>query len=180
MDKQLFTLVSAGGKTARVFLLLCFISLAAGCSFRYSFKDAVIPADVKTVKIGFVENRATYVSPQLSQKFFDKIQQKIIGGTKLTRTNDDNAHYVINSTITRYDATQTVGVSAQQASTNRLTVTLHVILKKTLTNESEEFDVSRSFDYSANLSLQQAEAQLLDEVVRTLSDDIFNRIFSNW
>ena len=120
------------------------------------------------------------MNPQISQKFFDKIQTKIIGGTKLTRTNDDNAHYVINSTITRYDATQTVGVSAQQASTNRLTVSLHIILKKTLTNETEEFDVSRSFDYSANLSLQQAEAQLLDEVVRSLTDDIFNRIFSNW
>lgn len=152
-----------------------------GCNVvRYSFNDATIPADVKTVKIGFVENRATYVNPQISQKFFDKIQTKIIGGTKLTRTNDDNAHYVINSTITRYDATQTVGVSSQQASTNRLTVSLHVILKKTLTNETEEFDVSRSFDYSANLSLQQAEAQLLDEVVRSLTDDIFNRIFSNW
>ncbi|MCA6455335.1 MAG: hypothetical protein IM584_04295, partial [Chitinophagaceae bacterium] len=119
-------------------------------------------------------------NPQLSQKFFDKIQQKIIGGTKLTRTNDDNADYVISSTITRYDATQTVGVSAQQATTNRLTVSLHVILKKNKSNETEEFDVSRSFDYSASLSLQQAEAQLLDEVVRTLSDDIFNRIFSNW
>lgn len=161
-------------------LLVAVLGMTAGCSVRYSFRDAVIPADVKTVKVGFVENRATYVNPQLSQKFFDKIQQKIIGGTKLTRTNDDNADYVINSTVTRYDATQTVGVSAQQATTNRLTVSLHVILKKNKSNETEEFDVSRSFDYSANLSLQQAEAQLLDEVVRTLSDDIFNRIFSNW
>lgn len=161
-------------------LLLGLLVMTTGCSVRYSFRDAVIPADVKTVKVGFVENRASYVNPQLSQKFFDKIQQKIIGGTKLTRTNDDNADYVISSTITRYDATQTVGVSAQQATTNRLTVSLHVILKKNKSNETEEFDVSRSFDYSASLSLQQAEAQLLDEVVRTLSDDIFNRIFSNW
>ncbi|MCA6449099.1 MAG: hypothetical protein IM598_00470 [Chitinophagaceae bacterium] len=161
-------------------LLVMVFAMITGCSVRYSFRDAVIPADVKTVKVGFVENRASYVNPQLSQKFFDKIQQKIIGGTKLTRTNDDNADYVISSTITRYDATQTVGVSAQQATTNRLTVSLHVILKKNKSNETEEFDVSRSFDYSASLSLQQAEAQLLDEVVRTLSDDIFNRIFSNW
>lgn len=161
-------------------LLVMVFAMVTGCSVRYSFRDAVIPADVKTVKVGFVENRASYVNPQLSQKFFDKIQQKIIGGTKLTRTNDDNADYVISSTITRYDATQTVGVSAQQATTNRLTVSLHVILKKNKSNETEEFDVSRSFDYSASLSLQQAEAQLLDEVVRTLSDDIFNRIFSNW
>ncbi len=158
-----------------LFLLLLF----SGCKI-YSFKDAVIPQEVKTVKIGFIENRARYVNPQLSPKLTDKVQTKIISQTKLTRTNNDDAHYVINGTITNYDPSQTVGVSAQQATTNRLTVTIHIVLKKTLENKEEEFDVSRSFDYSANLTLQQAEGQLLDEVVRSLADEIFNRIFSNW
>lgn len=159
--------------------LFCIINLSSGCKI-YSFKDAVIPQDVKTVKIGFIENRARYINPQLSPKLTDKVQTKIISQTKLTRTNNDDAHYVINGTITNYDPSQTVGVSAQQSTTNRLTVTVHIVLKKTLDNKEEEFDVSRSFDYSANLTLQQAEGQLLDEVVRSLSDEIFNRIFSNW
>lgn len=73
-----------------------------------------------------------------------------------------------------------MGISAQQATTNRLTVTVHVSLKKTLENKTDEFDVSRSADFSANLSLQQAEGQLLDEMVRNLTDEIFNHIFSNW
>jgi len=55
-----------------------------------------------------------------------------------------------------------------------------VFLKKTLENKTDEFDVSRSADFSANLSLQQAEGQLLDEMVRNLTDEIFNHIFSNW
>jgi carbon monoxide dehydrogenase subunit G len=146
----------------------------------YKFNDASVDPKVKTVKIGFFENKARYVNPQLSQKFTDKLQQKITSNTKLTRTNNDDAHYVINGTITNYDPSQTVSINSQQATTNRLTVTIHVVLKKTLDNESDEFDVSRSFDYSANLSLQQAESQLLDEVVRTLTDEIFNHIFSNW
>lgn len=159
-----------------ILLLVLFMS---GCKI-YSFKDAVIPTDVKTVKISPVENKALYVNPQVAQKLYDKLQQKIIGSTRLIRTNNDDADYVISGTITTYDATQTVGVSSQQASTNRLTVTMHVIWRKNKTNETVEFDVSRSFDYSANLSLQQAEGQLLDEVVRTLTDDVFNRIFSDW
>jgi hypothetical protein len=40
--------------------------------------------------------------------------------------------------------------------------------------------VSRSFDFDANLTLTQAETRLLDEMVRSLTDDMFNRIFSNW
>jgi len=68
----------------------------------------------------------------LSPKLTDKLLVKITNQTKLTRTNSDDAHYVINGTITNYDPSQTVGVSAQQASTNRLTVTVHIILKKNL------------------------------------------------
>jgi len=73
-----------------------------------------------------------------------------------------------------------VGVSAQQASTNRLTVTVHVILKKTLENKEQEFDVTRNFDFSANLTLTQAEGQLMSDILRNITDDIFNQIFSNW
>ncbi len=146
----------------------------------YSFRDAVIPDNIKTVKIGFIENRARYVNPQLAPLLTDKLQQKIIGQTKLTRTNSDDAHYQIFATITNYDPTQTVGVSAQQASTNRLTVTVHVLLKKTLENKEQEFDVTRNFDFSANLTLNQAEGQLMDDIIRNITDDIFNQIFSNW
>ncbi len=163
-----------------LFILILLATVFAGCRI-YKFRDtAGLPAEVKTVKVGFVENKATYVNPQVARKMYDKLLQKIIGSTRLTNTNNDDAHYVINSTITTYNATQTVGVSAQQASTNRLTVTMHVVWRKNLRNETDEFDVSRSFDYSANLSLQQAEASLLDEVVRSLTDDVFNKIFSDW
>ena len=158
---------------------VCMVLLLHGC-FVYKFNDAVIPANVKTVKIGFIDNRARYVNPQWSPKLTDKLQAKITSQTKLTRTNNDDADYVINGSITNYDPSQTVGVSAQQASTNRLTVTVHIILRKTLENKVEEFDVTRSFDFSANLTLQQAEGQLLDEVIRNITDEIFNRIFNNW
>ena len=162
-----------------VLVLILSTMLLSGCGI-YSFRDAVIPDNIKTVKIGFIENKARYVNPQLAPLLTDKLQQKIIGQTKLTRTNNDDAHYQIFATITNYDPSQTVGVSAQQASTNRLTVTVHVVLKKTLENKEQEFDVSRNFDFSATLTLNQAEGQLMDDIVRNITDDIFNQIFSNW
>jgi hypothetical protein len=57
---------------------------------------------------------------------------------------------------------------------------VHVILKKTLDNKEQEFDVTRNFDFSANLTLNQAEGQLMDDILRNITDDIFNQIFSNW
>ncbi|MFM7358852.1 MAG: LptE family protein [Sediminibacterium sp.] len=146
----------------------------------YKFNDASIDPNIKTVKIGYIDNKARYVNPQFAAKLTDKIQQKIISATKLTRTNNDDADYVINGVITTYDGSQTVGVSSTQAAANRLTVTVHIVWRKNKENKTEEFDVSRSFDYPATQSFSSAEAQLSDEVVRNLTDDIFNRIFSNW
>ncbi len=150
----------------------------------YTFKDVTIPPEVKTVKISFIENRASYKNPQLSPKLTDQLQQKISSQTRLTRTNGDDAHYQISGYISSYNIT-TAGLTSQaggkpQAATNRLTVSVHITLLNTLDSKTTEYDASRNFDFSAGLSLQQAEAQLLDDIVKNLTDEIFNKIFSNW
>jgi outer membrane lipopolysaccharide assembly protein LptE/RlpB len=166
-------------KNIRLVFALVVVAIVVQACGIYSFKNATIPPEVKTVKIGFFENKARYVNPQLSPRLTDKVQQKITNQTRLTRTNNDDAHYQISGSITDYSVS-TTGISNQQVTNNRLTVAVHIIFKNTLTNKTEEYDVSRSFEFSANLSLSQAEASLTDEMVRSLTDDIFNRIFSNW
>jgi len=171
------------GKNIKFSILLLLLPALLSCGV-YTFNDTggMDFSKVKTVKVNFIENRASYVNPQVAQKFYDKLQQKVITGTKLKRTNDENAGIVIDGTITNYDATQTVSINSQQATVNRLTVTLHMKVRKNYETPgvTDEFNVSRSFDYSASLSLQAAEGQLLDEIVRTLTDEVFNHIFSSW
>jgi hypothetical protein len=160
-----------------LFVLLS-VFLFSSCRI-YSFKDVSIPAEVKTVKIGFIENKARYVNPQISPRLTDRLQQKITGQTRLTRTNNDDAHYQISGYISDYSVS-TAGISNQQAATNRLTVSAHITFRNTLANKTQEFDVSRNFDFSAQLSLNQAESALTEDIIKNLSDEIFNRIFSNW
>ena len=145
----------------------------------YSFKDVSIPPEVKTVRIGLIENKARYVNPQLSPRLTERLQQKIIGQTRLTRTNNDDAHYQINGYISE-DNISTAGISNQTAATNRLTVGVHITFVNTLIGKTQEFDIARNFDFNANLSRQQAEAALNEEIIKNLGDEIFNRIFSNW
>lgn len=157
--------------------LFCFLFFSS-CGI-YTFKDVSIPPDVKTVKIGYFENKARYINPQLSPRLSDAVQQKISNQTRLTRVNSDDAHYQISGFINRYDVS-TSGISSQQAATDRLTVGVHIKLFKALENKTEEFDVFRDFEFSANLTLGQAEAQLFDDIIKNLTDEIFNKIFSNW
>jgi hypothetical protein len=145
----------------------------------YSFHDISIPDSVKTVKVNFIENHARYVNPQLSPRLTDHLRQKIISQTRLTQTNRDDAHYDITGVITDYSLS-TSGISNQQVASNRLTVVVHITLNDRLANKISDFDINRSFDFSATLSLQAAETKLNDEIIRSLTDDIFNRIFSSW
>ncbi len=43
-----------------------------------------------------------------------------------------------------------------------------------------ESDVTSNYDFSAQLTLAQAESQLGDQIVKNVTDAIFNKIFSNW
>lgn len=150
-----------------------------GCNI-YRFKDVSIPAEVKTVHISYIENRARFINPQLSPQLTDKLRQKVNNQTRLTQIQGEDADYDIRCQITGYDVT-TTGISQQQAATNRLIVTVNIVFKNRLDEKMNfETPVSRNFDFSANQSLDQAQAQLTSTMVQNLADEIFNRIFSNW
>ncbi|MBG9377845.1 LptE family protein [Panacibacter sp. DH6] len=145
----------------------------------YTFKDVSIPPEVKTIKINFIENRAPYKNPQLAARLTDQLQQKVANLTRRTVTQSDNADYIISGYISSYNVS-TAAISGQQAAANRLTVGLTMTLFNTLENKSTDYQVSRDFDFSAGLTLSQAEAQLLDDIIKNVTDEIFNRLFSNW
>ncbi|MDB5232606.1 MAG: hypothetical protein JWN76_3411 [Chitinophagaceae bacterium] len=159
-----------------ILLVICYLSSSCGV---YTFRDITIPPEVKTIKIFTIENRAPIRNPLLSSRITNQLQQKISNQTRLARTNNDDAHYQVSGYITNYNPS-TVSISNQRAATNRLTVAIHIIFRNTLQNKTQEFDVSRDFDFSANLSFNQAEGNLMDEIVKNMTDEIFNRIFSNW
>lgn len=161
-------------------LLLALTSVYSGC---YSFKDIAVDPNVKTVRVDLIENRAQYRNPQISPALTDRLKQKITNQTRLTQTNSEKADWYVTGEIRDY-AVSTSGISTNQGqsqtSVNRLTVSVHIVRVDNLKNETKEYDVTRQFDFGANQSLQTAEARLLDEMIRNLTDEIFNKLFSNW
>ena len=166
-------------KLAAALGLLFFTLTFATC--KYSTKDtAPIPPEVKTFRVNYFENKARYVNPQITPQITEKLKQKIIGQTRLRQTNNDDAHYDISGYLTDYSVT-TTGVSGLNPSTNRLNVTFHVIFKNALDQKKDfESDVTSNYDFSAQLTLPEAESQLNDQIVKNVTDAIFNKIFSNW
>lgn len=159
--------------------ILCLVFFSNLSCNIYKFHDVSISPDVKTVKVNYFENHAQYVNPQLSPKLTDKLRQKIVSQTRLSQTNNDNADWEISGSITGYSIS-TSAISGQVASNNRLTVTVHIIKHDRKIEKTDEYDVSTSLEFQATQSLQQMEAARTDEMIQTLTNDIFTRLFSNW
>lgn len=166
-------------KLIGVLSVLLFSLSFATC--KYSTHDtAPIPPEIKTFRVNYFENKARYVNPQLTPQITESLKQKIIGETRLTQTNNDDANYDISGYLSDYSVS-TTGISGKVASTNRLNVTFHLIFKNTLDNTKNfEADLTSNYDFSAQLTLPQAESALTSQIVKNITDAIFNRIFSNW
>jgi len=161
------------------FFTFYFLLFAPSCGV-YTFRDVSIDYNkVKTVKVGFLENKARYVNPQLSPRLTDNLKQKINNYTKLTIVNSDDANYIITGYISRYDVSL-AAISNNQSAANRLTVAVTITFVNMVDNKTDNFTVSKDFDFSAQLSLQQAEGQLASDIITQMTDLIFSHIFSNW
>lgn len=160
-----------------IIAVLWIASSTTGCGV-YRFKDVSIPDSIKTVKINYIENKARYINPQLSPQLSDKLRQKIVNQTRLTQTNGD-ADWEISGYVSDYSVS-TAAISGQQNATDRLNVSVHITLYDKLANKTTEYDVAHSFDYAATQTLEQAQIGLNDQIISNMTDEIFNKLFSNW
>ena len=159
--------------------LLVATVLCSGC-LHYTLKESSIDKEIKTIRINFIENKARYVNPQLSPQLTDRLRQKVNSQTSKTLVQADNADLDISGTITDYSFT-TAAIADNRSATNRLNISVHIkSVNRIDEKKNKETDVTRSFDFDANISVQQAEQALNETILKNLSDEIFNSLFSNW
>jgi len=172
----------------KIFCTLGLVATLAVSSCKiYSFRDTSIPAEVKSIHLAYIENRARLVNPQLAPALNDAIRQKINNqASKLAQIETTDADYDVTAFVSDYSYS-TSGISNQQASSNRLSVTVHIVFKNNLDPTGKkvppanfEADVTRNFDFPATTSITDAEQQLLPTITSNLTDEIFNKLFSNW
>ena len=157
--------------------LLFFVALA-GCGV-YSFTGASIQG--KNINIHTLENRARNVVPTLSPALTSKVRSRILSQTGLAPVNTETADYDLSGSITSYEVTVSGVENTQQATQNRLTISVSVTFKNRLDKKGDFTQtLTRFADFAATQTVQQAEGRLIDEIGNQLADDIFNKAFVNW
>lgn len=120
------------------------------------------------------------MNPQFAPQLTEEVRQKVVNLTRLRQVTGEMGDYDISGYVSDYSVS-TSGVANQQAATNRLSVTFHLIFKNSQdAKKNFEADLNSTYDFDASLTLQQAEQQLGNKIVKNVGDAIFNRIFSNW
>ena len=170
-------------KQNRITLLLFVVSLSvvfAACKVSYSFTGASIAPSVKTFSVYYFPNRAKLVNPNLSQQFTDGLQEKLIKQTSLNQISE-NGDLEFNGQITEYDVKPMNISKGDLAAQNRLTISVKV---KFTNNKDHEQDWEKTFtayeDFDSNNSLNTVEDSLVPEIIKKLTDDIFNASVANW
>lgn len=164
----------------KLVLNLAVLIFLGACSMNYSFTGASIPPEVKTINVKFFPNNASLVEPTLSQKVTDALRDKFNNETNLILVND-GGDLILEGSITEYRTTPVAIQNDDEAALNRLTITLDVVYTN-IFDEKMSFDTqfSRFADYSSSANLTDVQDQLIEEINRMLSEDIFNKAVINW
>ncbi|MBW8333400.1 MAG: hypothetical protein K0M40_15345 [Prolixibacteraceae bacterium] len=155
-------------------------AIFTACKVSYSFTGASIAPNVKTFSVYYFPNRARLVNPNLSQQFTDGLQEKLIKQTSLNQISE-SGDLEFSGQVTDYDVKPMNIGEGDLAAQNRLTITIKV---KFVNNKDHEQDWDKSFtayeDFDSNQSLSAIEDSLVPEIIKKLTEDIFNASIANW
>lgn len=146
----------------------------------YSFTGTSIQADVTSITINTIENRALKVNPALSNTLTEALIDKYRKFTRLDIVPYDG-DLEVSGEITGYNI-QSMGVTADEvASKARLTINIKInYVNRKYPEEDFEKSFSAYQDYDSNFTLDQVESQLVEGIVEILVEDIFNATVANW
>ena len=167
-------------RTRLALTLLLALALTA-CTVSYSFNGASIDyTKTKTIQIADFPIRSNYVWGPMASIFNNQLKDQYANHTKLTQVKR-NGDLKIEGEITRYEQ-RNKSVSAEGSSAQvELSMTVNV---RFTNNAKHSEDFERQFtatqSYDSNLSLNAVQEELVTQMVKDITDQIFNATVAIW
>lgn len=162
--------------------LLCTVILATitACTVSYKFTGTSINYDlIKTIQIDNIPNRAPYGWAPMEAIFNNKLQDLYANQTrlKLVKRNGD---LQIAGEITGYDQYNKSIAADGFSSQVQLKMTVNIRFVNNKTNQSWERQFSATTQYESSQQLSAVQESLVTEMVKDLTDQIFNATVADW
>ena len=164
-------------------LVLCLSTLAlyTSCTISYKFNGASIDyTKIKSIQIGSFPIRSTYVWAPMQAIFQNKLTDIYASQTRLKQVKR-NGDLVLEGEIVGFDQFNK-GVSNSGYSNQvqlKMTVNVRFVNNK---NHTEDFErqFSANTEYDATQQLTAVQEELVTQMVKDITDQIFNSTVANW
>ena len=158
-------------------------SLSLLLSSCYTLKNASIPPALKTIDVQFFENNAPLVVNNLSQTFTEALKNRIRSQSRLSITRNESdatmSGSIVGYTIAPVSIEAVANNVAPIADANRLTITVKV---KFVYEADKKINFEQNFPGFVNFrgDIGSQEQNLIKTIVDQITEDVFNKAFSNW
>nr|WP_319401351.1 LptE family protein [uncultured Carboxylicivirga sp.] len=160
--------------------LAILVSSLVACSVSMTMSGASIPDNISSFSVQYFNNRAPLINPTLSQEFTEGLKDRITNESRL-KLESNTGDIDFSGEITGYDVRpMSIQADAVSAET-RLTMTVKVRYKNykdPKQNWESSFSAFRDFD--SNKNINEVEPDLTKEMVEEITENIFNKTFSDW
>lgn len=165
-----------------IYIVLMSVALLgmAACTVSYKFTGTSINYDlIKTIQIDNIVNRAPYGWAPMEGIFNNKLQDLYANQTRLKLVKRGGDLHIAGEIIS-YDQFNK-SISADGFSSQvQLKLTVNIRFSNAKTNESWEKQFSATSQYNSTQQLSAVQEQLVTEMVKDLTDQIFNATVADW
>jgi transcriptional regulator with PAS, ATPase and Fis domain len=180
-DRTLYRRLKQYGMALIILPFFFFSFLLSSCSVSYKFNGASIDySKTKTIQISDFPIRSSYVWGPMASIFNNQLKDQFANHTKLIQVKR-NGDLKIDGEITKYDQRNKSVSSEGYSAQTELTMTVNVRFTNNV-NHAEDFEkqFSASATYETTQSLNAVQEELVTEMVKDITDQIFNATVANW
>lgn len=164
---------------ATAFVVVVALTLAA-CSVSYKFTSSSINYDViKSIQIDKIANRAPYGWAPMESMFNTKLQDKYANETRLKLVKRGGDMH-ISGEIIGYDQYNKSISSDGYSSQVQLKMTVNIRFTNSKMNQSWERQFSATTQYNSTQQLSAVQEELVTEMIKDITDQIFNATVADW
>ena len=165
----------------RIIGLALLVCLPLACTVSYKFNGASIDyTTTHSISVKDFSNQALLVYPPLAQTFSESLRDIYTRQTRL-KVIKQGGDLQLEGEIVGYEVTSLAAQSDGYASETKLTMTVNVRYVNTK-NEKENFEqrFSAFQTFPATQMLDDVQDSLLEEIIKEITESIFNKTVANW
>lgn len=157
------------------------VMLLAACSVSYKFNGASIDySKTKTIQIADFPIRSSYVWGPMASIFNNNLKDQYANNTRLIQVKR-NGDMKIEGEITQYNQRNKAVTSEGSSAQTELSMTVTVRFTNNA-NRKEDFErqFSATATYENTQTLSSVQEELVTQMVKNITDQIFNATVANW